>query len=105
MRGMAEAGRIHQPGFRHDFVGCSVRTRAGFDARAEHRPATASGRRNGQFLTAAATDQEVGAGCVTLAVGGWDTHDRNFDIDASSVALMWTGEAFSVEQLTFMIAV
>jgi hypothetical protein len=31
-----------------------------------------------QFLTARRL-VEAGVGCVTLAVGGWDTHDRNFE--------------------------
>jgi Protein of unknown function (DUF1501) len=31
-----------------------------------------------QFLTARRL-VEAGVGCVTLAIGGWDTHDRNFE--------------------------
>src|SRR5262249_20813819 len=42
---------------------------------------------------------EAGAGCVTLAIGGWDTHGNNFNILKRQLPIVDTGVANLVQDL------
>jgi uncharacterized protein (DUF1501 family) len=42
---------------------------------------------------------EAGAGCVTLSVGGWDTHDRNFDTCRRQLPMVDLGVSTLVQDL------
>ena len=68
-------GRLHREGHRHGRPRASSATRSTSRRRTQKTQDRYKGVE--QFLTARRL-VEAGVGCVTLSIGGWDTHGQNF---------------------------